>query len=78
MPNIEAGRLWPSAETVRMREQFEIYSDGLFSLPLNIPGTPYGKAVEARRLISADIERESPLICSTYSSPLICSTYSSP
>ena len=54
---------------MRMREQFEIYSDGLFSLPLNIPGTPYGKAVEARRLISADIERESPLICTTYSSP---------
>lgn len=62
MPNREAEQFRLSADTVRMRDQFETYSDGLFSLPLNIPGTPYGKAVEARKLISADIERESPLI----------------
>lgn len=44
-----------------------MYADGLFSLPLNIPGTPYGKAVKARAYIVAEIERESaplhPLCC---------------
>ena len=42
----------------RMREQFEIYSDGLFSVPLAIPGTPYGKAINARKIILDDIEGE--------------------
>jgi hypothetical protein len=42
-----------------MREHFDIYSDGLFSLPLPIPGTPFGKAVKARQLIMQDIESAS-------------------
>ncbi|EIE23940.1 cytochrome P450 [Coccomyxa subellipsoidea C-169] len=42
---------------VKMREEFDVYADGLFSLPLNIPGTPYGKAVKARAYIVAEIER---------------------
>ena len=46
---------------VRMREQFETYSDGLFALPLDIPGTPYGKAIKARKIISADIESRAAL-----------------
>lgn len=41
-----------------MREAFDVYSDGLFSLPLNIPGTPYGKAVRAREFIVGEIESE--------------------
>ena len=45
---------------VRMREQFETYSDGLFAIPLAIPGTPYGKAIKARQIISADIESTIP------------------
>ena len=45
----------------RMREQFEIYSNGLFSVPVAIPGTPYGKAINARKIILDDIEREPTL-----------------
>lgn len=41
---------------VRMREQFEIYSDGLFSLPIAVPGTPFAKAVKAREYILNQIE----------------------
>ena len=43
-----------------MREEFETYSDGLFALPIDIPGTPYGKAIRARKIISADIESRLP------------------
>lgn len=46
---------------MRLREQFELYSDGLFALPFAIPGTPYGKACHARKVISTDIEREFPV-----------------
>ena len=52
----------------RMREQFEIYSDGLFSVPLAIPGTPYGKAINARKIILDDIERE-PLCLHSWDKP---------
>ncbi len=45
----------------RMREQFEVYSNGLFSVPIAIPGTPYGKAINARKIILDDIERERSL-----------------
>ncbi|CAK0753854.1 hypothetical protein CVIRNUC_002252 [Coccomyxa viridis] len=41
----------------RMREQFEVYSNGLFSVPIAIPGTPYGKAINARKIILDDIEQ---------------------
>ncbi len=44
------------ASAGRMREEFETYSDGLFALPFNVPGTPYGKAIKARKVISDDIE----------------------
>ena len=53
--------LWvmlPLMYAVRMREQFEVYSNGLFSVPIAIPGTPYGKAINARKIILDDIERE--------------------
>lgn len=42
---------------VRMREDFDVYADGLFTVPLEIPGTPYAKAVKARKNIVAEIER---------------------
>ncbi|CAL8462567.1 g2100 [Coccomyxa elongata] len=42
---------------VRMREDFDVYADGLFTVPLEIPGTPYAKAVKARKNILAEIER---------------------
>ena len=43
-----------------MREDFDVYADGLFTIPLEIPGTPYAKAVKARKSISAEIERGLP------------------
>ncbi len=40
---------------MRLRAEFDVYSDGLFALPLNLPGTPFGKAVRARAFIVEQI-----------------------
>ncbi|KAG0533624.1 hypothetical protein BDA96_04G208600 [Sorghum bicolor] len=40
----------------RLLEHYSTFMKGLVALPLNIPGTPYARAVEARRKISLTLE----------------------
>ncbi|CAL4887027.1 unnamed protein product [Urochloa decumbens] len=40
----------------RILEDYSTFMEGLVSLPVNIPGTPYARAVEARRKISVTLE----------------------
>ena len=40
---------------MRLRKDFDTYSDGLFSLPFNLPGTPFAKALKAREVIVEQI-----------------------
>ena len=40
---------------VRLRAEFDTYSDGLFSLPVNLPGTTFAKALRAREVIVGQI-----------------------
>ncbi|CAD6250527.1 unnamed protein product [Miscanthus lutarioriparius] len=49
--------LSPEAPLIRrLLEHYSTFMKGLVSLPLNIPGTPYARAVEARRKISLTLE----------------------
>ncbi|KDP45155.1 hypothetical protein JCGZ_15020 [Jatropha curcas] len=43
-------------ETTRILEDFLTFMKGLISLPLYIPGTPYARAVQARRRISTTVK----------------------
>ncbi|XP_028121737.1 cytochrome P450 724B1-like isoform X1 [Camellia sinensis] len=43
-------------ETTKILEDFRTFMKGLISLPLNIPGTAYARAVKARRRISSTIK----------------------
>jgi hypothetical protein len=44
-----------SVDAVEMRKRFEIYVDGLFSIPVNLPFTKYGKAMKARNDLLKEI-----------------------
>lgn len=43
-------------QTVKILEDFLTFMRGLISLPLYIPGTPYARAVQARRRISSTVK----------------------
>ncbi|CAN1315960.1 Cytochrome P450 724B1 [Linum perenne] len=42
--------------TTRLLDDFLTFMKGLISLPLYVPGTPYAKAVQARRRISSSVK----------------------
>ncbi|KAG5545865.1 hypothetical protein RHGRI_018130 [Rhododendron griersonianum] len=43
-------------QTTKILEDFLTFMKGLISLPLNVPGTPYARAVKARRRISSTVK----------------------
>ena len=43
-----------------LRATFDVYSDGLFALPLNIVGTKFWRALRARQAILDVMERARP------------------
>ena len=50
--------LWTSEEaSARIRELYKQVQGAMFAPPLNLPGTPFRRALEARRELLADIER---------------------
>jgi retinoid hydroxylase len=54
-----AGKLLVGIENVSQRalgHNFEIYSEGLFSIALDVPWTQFGKAKKARKLLLAELE----------------------
>ncbi|NEO83459.1 MAG: cytochrome P450 [Spirulina sp. SIO3F2] len=55
-----AGQLFmglTNASETPLGHWFEIWSQGLFSIPLNLPWTRFGKAYRSRRLILTELER---------------------
>lgn len=47
----------PSGSQTHFGEWFEIWTQGLFSLPLRFPGTKFSRALRSRTLLLAEIER---------------------
>ena len=41
-----------------MRQDFEVFTIGLFTVPVNIPGTPFYRSMQAREKIQAVVEGE--------------------
>lgn len=46
-----------SGSQTRFGEWFETWTQGLFSVPLQFPGTPFSRALQSRELLLAEIER---------------------
>ena len=47
----------PGLWTERLRQQYLLLIDGFFSLPINLPGTTYNKALQARAAIMKSIKQ---------------------
>ena len=50
----------PRAYAGELRATFDVYSDGLLALPLNIIGTKFWRALRARQAILDVMERARP------------------